>query len=160
MNTNTKISTKCRVNSFIICDAIHIDPATGKHSILGTFSTLRVVKFPAYHRKMDWFLSLSELHRGEHNLKIFLADPTGELESKLLIDRDFESPDPQHKINLVNEIRNLKVLKAIDYSIVIEVDNEIVFVDTLQVQGIEHYDEDYEDEYEDYEGFENNDSVF
>tara|TARA_A200000159_G_scaffold147604_1_gene154791 strand:+ start:70 stop:579 length:510 start_codon:yes stop_codon:yes gene_type:complete len=169
MNTDTPISTKCRVNSFITCDGVHIDPATGKHSLLGIFSSLRAKNFPVVHPKMTWFLSLSELRKGTHHLTISMADPTGELEPKIIIDRDFEAPDPLHRVNLINDIHRLKILESKNYSIVIEVDDEIVFVDTLPVidqyrkleqdleKLIEEYDED-EDEDDDY--YNNDDSVF
>ena len=167
MNTDTPLSTKFRVNSFITCDGVHIDPATGKHSLLGIFSSLRAKNFPVVHPKMTWFLSLSELRKGTHHLTISMADPTGELEPKVIIDRDFEAPDPLHRVNLINDIHRLKILKAKNYSIVIEVDDEIIFVDTLPVidqyrklekdleQLIEEYEEDEDDDY-----YNDDDSVF
>lgn len=175
MNTNTPISTKCRLNSFMTCDAVHADPATGKHTLLGIFSSLRAKEFPVVHPRMTWFLSLSELRKGKHHLKISIVDPTGELESKVIIDRDFHSPDPQHRVNLVNDIHRLKFLEAKTYSIVIEVDDEIVFVDSFPVKDAlkeaesklqelledeDEYDgEDY-DEYEDEYDYPDDDSVF
>ena len=161
MNTDTPISTKCRINSFITCDGVHIDPATGKHSLLGIFSSLRAKNFPVVHPKMTWFLSLSELRKGTHHLTISMADPTGELEPKIIIDRDFEAPDPLHRVNLINDIHRLKILQSKNYSIVIEVDDEIVFVDSFPVrddlkeaesklqQLLEGYDCDDEDYYYD-----------
>ena len=168
MNINSPISTKCRLNSFMTCDAVHVDPATGKHSLLGVFSSLRAKSFPVVHPKMTWFLSLSELHKGEHHLKIFLSDPTGELETKVVIDRHFQSPNPNETINLVNEIHRLKFLEAKTYSVVIEVDNEIVFVHSFRIKHHAEYeltqeydDEDY-DEYDDGEEYDypDDDSVF
>ena len=173
MNTNSPISTKCRLNSFITCDAVHFDPATGKHTLLGIFSSLCAKTFPVVHPKMTWFLSLSELHKGKHHLKISLADPTGELETKVIIDRDFQSPNPHERINLINDIHRLKFLEAKTYSIVIEVDDEIVFVDSFRIKHHAEYkptqefndeDYDYEDyDYEDYDedyDYGDDDSVF
>jgi len=172
MNINSPISTKCRLNSFMTCDAVHVDPATGKHTLLGIFSSLRAREFPVVHPRMTWFLSLSELNKGKHHLKISMVDPTGELESKVIIDRDFDSPDPQHRVNLVNDIHRLKFLEAKTYSIVIEVDDEIVFVDSFAIKDavkeaesklqelLEDYDEyDNEDYDEDYD-YGDDDSVF
>jgi hypothetical protein len=158
MNTNTPISTKCRVNAFMLCDGVHVDPATGKHSLLGIFSSLKGKSFPVIHPKMVWFLSLSELTKGEHKLKMSLADPTGELDTRVIVDRVFEAPDPRHRVNLVNDIHRLRIIEAKNYSIVIEVDDEIVFVDTLVIKDeykeimkkmddlIDEYDYDYEDD--------------
>jgi hypothetical protein len=173
MNINSPISTKCRLNSFMTCDAIHVDPATGKHSLLGVFSSLRAKSFPVVHPKMTWFLSLSELHKGKHHLKISMADPTGELETKVIIDRHFESPNPNETINLINQIDRLKFLEAKTYSIVIEVDDEIVFVHSFLIKHHAEYeltqeydDEEYDDEeYDEYDddeeyGYSDDDSVF
>jgi len=177
MNINSPISTKCRLYSFMTCDAVHIDPATGKHTLLGIFSSLRAREFPVVHPRMTWFLSLSELNKGKHHLKISMVDPTGELESKVIIDRDFDAPDPQHRVNLVNDIHRLKFLEAKTYSIVIEVDDEIVFVDSFAIkdavketesklqQLLEDYDEyddeDYDDEdYDEDYDYGDDDSVF
>ena len=176
MNTKININTKCRVNTFLTCDAVHIDPATGKHSILGIFSSLRAKEFPVRHPKMVWFLSLSELTKGKHHLKMSISDPTGELETRVIIDRHFDAPDPLAKVNLVNDIRRLEFFEAKNYSIVIEVDDEIVFVDSFFVRDefkeaesklqelLEEYDDDDEDydEYDDDEGYgdPHDDSVF
>jgi hypothetical protein len=138
---NQILSTKCRVNSFLVCDQIYTDPATGKFSLLGIFSRLRVRGFPVRHPQMIWFVSLSELSVGEHNLKISITDPMGEIEAKQIIDRDFSCNSPNTRINLINEIERLKFEKAENYSIVIEVDDEIVFVETFAVS---HEDYEYE----------------
>ncbi len=175
MNTKTNINTKCRVNTFLTCDAVHIDPATGKHSILGTFSSLRAKEFPVRHPKMVWFLTLSELTKGKHHLKMSISDPTGELEARVIIDRHFNVPDPITKVNLINDVHRLKFLEAKNYSIVIEVDDEIVFVDSFSVrdefkeaesklqQLLQDYDNDCDDEEYDADegyGYPHDDSVF
>lgn len=161
MNTDTPLSTKCRVNSFLTCDAVHFDPATGKHTLLGIFSSLKGRNFPIVHPKMVWFLSLSELTQGKHNVKMSLADPTGELEPKPIINRDFESKGAHIRVNLVNELHRVKFIKAKNYSIVIEIDDEIIFVDTFPVKDeyselskklediLENSDNDYDDDNDD-----------
>lgn len=169
MNTKTNINTKCRVNTFLTCDATHADPATGKHTILGIFSSLRVKNLPAVHPRMVWFLSLSELTKGEHHLKMSIADPTGELDTRVIIDRHFDAPDPLAKVNLVNDIHRLKFVEAKNYSIVVEVDDEIVFVDSFSVKDVgvdaelrlKELLEEYDDgNYDDDDYHEEDDSVF
>tara|TARA_B100002019_G_scaffold291774_1_gene312896 strand:+ start:1263 stop:1685 length:423 start_codon:yes stop_codon:yes gene_type:complete len=134
---NQVLSTKCRVNGFLVCDQIYNDPATGKMTLLGIFSKLRAKMFPIRHPEMVWFLSLSELPVGEHNLKISIADPMGEIETRQIIDRDFECKSPHTRINLINEIKKLKFEQAGNYSIITEIDDEIVFVDTFPVLHID-----------------------
>jgi len=130
---NQVLSTKCRVNSFLVCDQIYTDPATGKISLLGIFSKLRAKDFPVRHPQMVWYVSLSELSVGEHNLKISITDPMGEIEARQIIDRDFSCNSPNTRINLINEIKRLKFEEPRNYSIITEVDDEIVFVDTFPV---------------------------
>jgi len=134
MKENSQVlSTKCRVNGFLVCDQIYNDPATGKMTLLGIFSRLRAREFPMRHPQMIWFVSLSELCVGEHNLKISIADPMGEIETRQIINRDFESKSPNVRVNLINEIHKLKFEEPRNYSIITEVDDEIVFVDTFPV---------------------------
>ena len=33
--------------AMVLCDGVHCDPATGKHTLLGTFSTVGAPEFPA-----------------------------------------------------------------------------------------------------------------
>ncbi len=116
-----------------MCDGVHIDPSTGKHYILGTFSNIRVRNFPARHPRMVWFLTISDVSIGKHLLKISLGIPTEE--QKVIVQRPFESKSPTHRINLINDIQNLGFEKPGDYSVVIEVDDDPLTVTTLTVSN-------------------------
>ena len=74
----------------------------------GFFSNLRAKEFPVVHPRMIWFLSFSDLTQGKHMLKISISIPMSEEEPRTIIDREFESPGPQHRINLINDIHRLK----------------------------------------------------
>lgn len=50
-----------------------------------------------------------------------------------LIERSFESPGPLQRINLINEIRNLTFPDPGEYSILIEVDEELILATSLTV---------------------------
>lgn len=116
-----------------MCDAVHIDPATGKHYILGTFSNIRTRQFPIKHPRMIWFLTLADVSVGRHQLVISLGlqmeTPTP------LIRREFESRSPLHRINLINEIQGLAFEAAGNYAITVEVDDEPILVTNLLVSG-------------------------
>lgn len=116
-----------------MCDNVHIDPATGKHFILGIFSNVRAREFPTKHPRMIWFLTLTDVPVGQHTLGISFGLPMGEM--KQLISRDFESKSPLHRLNLINDIQNLAFEEPGSYSIVIEVDNEIVLATSLGVSN-------------------------
>jgi hypothetical protein len=57
-------------------------------------------------------------------------DPT---EMHRLIERNFDSPNPLQRINLINEIRNLTFPAPGEYSILIEVDDEPILATSLTV---------------------------
>lgn len=118
---------------WITCDGVHIDPGSGKHTILGVFSNIRARQFPVVHPFMIWFLTISDVPTGEHKIKISLGlDPSN---TGAIIDRTFESQSPLQRINLINEIRNLSFSQPGDYSIIIEVDDEPLLATSITVSN-------------------------
>jgi hypothetical protein len=127
------MQSKPQVLVWITCDGVHIDPASGKHTILGVFSNIRARQFPVVHPFMIWFLTISDVPAGEHKIKISMGlDPTN---LAPLIDRPFESQSPLQRINLINEIRNLSFSGPGDYSIMIEVDEELLLATSITVSS-------------------------
>ncbi len=125
--------SKPQVLAWLTCDGVHIDPATGKHTILGVFSNIRSRQFPVTHPFMVWFLTLSDVTAGEHRIRISMGlDP---INPHPLIDRKFQSHGPLQRINLINEIRNLQFSQPGDYAIVIEVDDEPILVTSINVMN-------------------------
>ena len=122
---------KPQMLSWMMCDGVHIDPTSGKHYLMGTFSSIRVRSFPAVHRRMVWFLTLTDVSVGSHQLKILMGIPMEE--EIVVVDRTFESLSPIHRINLINDIQNATFQKEGDYSIVIEIDDETLLVTSLTV---------------------------
>jgi hypothetical protein len=111
------------------CDAVHVDPGTGKHTVLGVFSNIAAAKFPITHPFMIWFLTITDCTPGPHTLKISMSLDTKAPQT--LIERPFESFSPLHRINLINEIRNLTFPAAGDYSLLIEIDGELLLATNL-----------------------------
>ncbi len=123
--------SKPQLLAWLPCDGVHIDPATGKHTVLGVFSNIKARSFPVVHPFMIWFITLTDVSPGEHRIRISMGlDPTNPAE---LINRPFESQSPLHRINLVNEIRNLTFTQPGDYSILIEIDDEPLLATNLTV---------------------------
>jgi hypothetical protein len=80
---------------------------------------------------MVWFMTLTDVQPGTHRIKLSMGlDPSNPAE---LIHRQFESQSPLHRINLINELHNLRFDQAGDYSIVIEVDDEPILATNLTV---------------------------
>lgn len=127
------MQSKPQVLAWLTCDGVHIDPATGKHTILGIFSNIRGRQFPVVHPFMVWFLTLSDVPAGKHKIRIAMGlDPTN---LTPLIEREFESQGPLQRINLINEIRNLSFPKPGDYSLVIDVDDEPLLATSITVSN-------------------------
>ena len=125
------VQSKPSLLAWITCDAVHIDPASGKHTILGVFSNIKARSFPVVHPYMVWFLTLTDVQPGMHKIKMSLGlDPANPPE---LLHREFESQSPLHRINLINELRNLRFEQPGDYSILIEVDDEPILATNLTV---------------------------
>ena len=79
------------------------------------------------------FRSLTDCAPGTHKMRLSMGlDPT---RMQALIDRPFESASPLHRINLINEIRNLTFPAPGDYSILVEVDEEPLLATNLTVSG-------------------------
>jgi hypothetical protein len=43
------VNSKPQLLAWLLCDAVHIDPGTGKHTILGVFSNIMAKRFPVVH---------------------------------------------------------------------------------------------------------------
>jgi hypothetical protein len=85
---------------------------------------------------MIWFLSFSDLTKGKHMLKISIGIPMAEDEPRTIINREFESPGPQHRINLINDIQRLKFENPGNYSILIEIDDQVVLASTFPITEV------------------------
>ncbi|MDB6128488.1 MAG: hypothetical protein JWM35_2384 [Verrucomicrobia bacterium] len=127
------MQSKPQLLTWITCDGVHIDPGTGKHTILGAFSNINARQFPVTHPFMVWFLTLTDCKPGQHKMKLSMGlDPT---QMQVLLDRPFDSQSPLHRINLINEIRNLTFPAPGDYNILVEVDDEPLLATNLTVSG-------------------------
>ena len=125
------MQSKPSLLAWITCDGVHIDPASGKHTILGVFSNIKARSFPVVHPYMVWFLTLTDVQPGKHRIKMAMGlNPSNCTE---LLNREFESRSPLDRVNLINELRNLRFEQPGDYSIVIEVDDDTILATSLTV---------------------------
>ena len=125
--------SKPQLLAWLLCDAVHIDPGSGKHTILGVFSNIMAKHFPVTHPHMVWFMTLTDVAAGTHRMRISIGlDPT---QPKPLIERNFDSQGPLMRINLINEIRNLSFSRPGEYAILIEIDDEPILATSLTVAG-------------------------
>ena len=125
--------SKPQLLAWLTCDAVHIDPGSGKHTILGIFSNIKGPRFPLTHPLMVWFLTITDCAPGAHKIRISMGvDPQA---MKPLLERPFESHSPLHRINLINEIRNLTFVQPGEYALLIEIDDEPFLATNLTVSA-------------------------
>lgn len=127
------VHAKPQLLAWVTCDGVHIDPGSGKHTLLGVFTNIKARRFPVVHPRMMWFLTLTDVSAGKHTLRISFAQAIEQ--PKEIVCREFEAQSPLQRINLINEIRNLAFKEPGDYSITIEVDDEPILVTSLPVSG-------------------------
>jgi hypothetical protein len=127
------VQSKPQLLAWLTCDGVHIDPGSGKHTILGIFSNIQARQFPVTHPFMIWFLTISDVSPGQHALKISMG-VEGTVPQQLL-ERPFESQSPLHRINLINEIRNLSFPGPGEYELLVEIDDEVLLATSLTVTG-------------------------
>ncbi|MFM7749709.1 MAG: DUF6941 family protein [Opitutaceae bacterium] len=128
------MQSKPQLLAWLTCDGVHIDPGSGKHTVLGIFSNIQARQFPVTHPFMVWFLTITDCSPGEHKLRISMGlDPTA---MQPLLERPFQTQSPLHRINLINEIRDLSFPHAAEYSLLIEIDDEPLLATSLTVTGI------------------------
>ncbi len=125
------VNSKPVLLAWLLCDGVHIDPGTGKHTILGVFSNIKALRFPVVHPHMVWFMTLTDVSAGNHTMKILMG--LNPMDPKPLIERPFESQGPLTRINLINEIRNLSFPSPGEYAILIEIDDEPLLATSLAV---------------------------
>lgn len=128
-----RMSMKPQLLSWIVCDSVHIDPATGKQYLLGVFPSVRSRTFPFRYPRMMFVLTIAGLPEGKHSLRITLGLP---METQhTLVEREFESPGPMQKISLLSDLQGLGFETPGHYAIAIDIDNENLLVTTLPVIG-------------------------
>jgi hypothetical protein len=124
---------KPQLLTWLICDGIHIDPATGKSYIMGVFSHLRSRTFPFRHPRMILFLTIAGLREGKHKLEISVGLPMEDM--KPVVKNEFESQNPLQRINLINEVQGMVFEKPGQYAVSIDIDDDNVLVTTMSVMG-------------------------
>ena len=125
------MQSKPQLLAWLTCDGTHVDPSSGKYTILGIFSNIKAQRFPVTHPLMVWFLTLTDVAPGQHKMRISMG--LGPTQMQPLIERPFESQSPLHRINLINEIRNLSFPHPGDFALLVEIDDEPLLATNLTV---------------------------
>lgn len=124
--------------ALLTCDEVLIDSGSGKHSILGHFSSIKVKTFPAVHPSLNLFVGITDIPAGEHTLEIKFGNPNevpptptlvkksffGPTETtpppdplKTLLEQKLISKGPDERIYLISELKDLPFDKEAAYQI-------------------------------------------
>ena len=85
--------------ALVVCDMIWRDPGTGKMTILGCFSTIGAIKFPATHPAMSVYAAATD-GRGTVPIVLRLVDVDEEREPVFELMTDAVFPDPRAVIEM------------------------------------------------------------
>lgn len=125
------MQSKPQLLAWVTCDGVHIDPGSGKHTLLGIFSNIHARRFPMIHPFMMWFLTLTDCAPGDHRMKISMG--YGNMTPQPLLERPFASQSPLDRINLINEIRDLPFPAPGEYALLIEIDDEPLLATNITI---------------------------
>jgi hypothetical protein len=102
--------------SMIICDAIHLDPGTGKAYILGCFGAVGADHFPAAHPSMTVFAEVAEC-RGKTKFLVRVIDVDEQREPVAEAETDLDVPDPLAITMLVLRLDEMVFPKPGEYRV-------------------------------------------
>ncbi len=98
--------------AMLLCDGIHQDPATGKHTLLGTFSTVTAETFPAHIQFCIYFAITDGLGKIPLKLRIVQAeaDLAGNAEAAAWESPELEVMFPSPLMVCESTVRNIPVI--------------------------------------------------
>jgi len=121
--------------AIIVCDSIHVDPSTGKRTLLGIFSEIGATEFPCRHPQLAVHVSLTD-GRGHIPLKFRLID-CDETEDPLFeATNEIPFTDPRAILEFGFLIPNIEFPRAGEYRFQVFANGEFVIKRRLIVRQI------------------------
>jgi hypothetical protein len=118
--------------AMVICDVIHTDPATGKRTLLGTFSSLVSPDFPMPVHAIGVYLLLTEC-RGKFNITLQIVDVNDEREPVVRVESELEAPDPLTVLDIDVRLGGFQIPMPGEYRVQLYADGAIVIERRLMV---------------------------
>lgn len=112
----------------ILCDAVQVDRATGKTSLLGSFQNIQAPEYPARHPELAIFAELTD-GRGEApiTLKVCRTTPdSDEGEELYSYTMDMSFRDPRDVQKLILKIAPFDIPQAGEYRFILECDGVFI----------------------------------
>jgi hypothetical protein len=129
--------------AMVVCDNIHRDPGSAKLFLLGCFSTIHAVSFPATHGVMGLYVELTN-GRGTVPLRIRLVDANEDREPLWEENHEVEFPDPRMVMQLVSLLAGITFPEPGEYRFQIFASGEFlmeratVFTSVMTFEAVEH----------------------
>lgn len=120
-----------QVIALLVCDAVHRDPSTGKHFLMGCFNALTARSFPARHPHLAVHVAVTEGY-GALRLEVRLARPDGEtIIHRLSADVTF--PDPRTVAELSFQFTDVVFPGPEEVRVQVRADDDLVMERRLQI---------------------------
>lgn len=92
--------------AMVICDAIWVDPSTGKQTLLGVFTEIGAKEFPALHPLMAVHVCMTDAE-GPVQVKLQLIDVDETREPLFMVENELEFPDRRATIVMTAHMRGI-----------------------------------------------------
>ncbi len=123
------------VLAMVLCDAIYQDPATQKCTLLGTFSTINVRKFPATHRQLAVHVAMTDGY-GQTRIKLMLAHADETKDSLFAQEGVIDFTNPRVVAELNFTIANLTFQEPGEYRLQVYGNDQLLAERRLYVMDV------------------------
>ncbi len=121
--------------AMVVCDAIWVDPSTGKRTILGVFSEIGASVFPAVHPLIAVHVDLTD-GQGAIPIKLQLLDVDEEGEPIHVAEEQVEFPDPRTIITMAVHMAEIAFPRPGEYRLQLFARNEFLMERRLFVRQV------------------------
>jgi hypothetical protein len=119
-----------------VCDLLYRDRGTGKRFILGCFSVVHAIEFPAIHPGMGIYLDLTN-GRGKVNIRVQIIDADEEREPIFVTEAEVDFADPRVVQETDIMIGGLSFPEPGEYRVQVFASNRFVIERRLLVNKVE-----------------------
>jgi len=119
-----------------ICDLIHRDRGTGKRFILGCFSALHAVEFPAVHPALGVYLDLTN-GRGQVAIRVQIVDTDQTGEPIAITEQSIDFSDPRMVMEMDFMFGGLTFPEPGEYRVQVFADDHFIIERRLLVHKLE-----------------------
>jgi hypothetical protein len=127
--------------AMVICDAIAIDPASGKRTIVGCFSAVLAKEFPAVHGPMALYIALTDGH-GKIPFTLRLMDADEQNDPLFKADGDLEFADARAVLEMDLRLSGISFPAPGEYRFQLFAGGEPVIERRIVVRKVEEITDD------------------